>query len=332
MHIVGILNTYTEISPEQLLPYLDAGGEDARARLRAFIRQQRATWPALEQAHCRLGERLRRTLRLPDSTVELQCNPGRARSTTAKVAADDVAQRPCFLCPGNLYPGQLGLPFAQDWLILNNPFPIFTDHLVISSMRHTDQLLASALPAMAGFVAGLEGGFSAFYNGARCGASAPDHLHFQACPAGMLPLERQLRPLLDEPPHGKTTWLFCTRDNRGIGLCRAQSREALLEQLGDMCARLSRTAAPGGEADLNLIIFGRPGHLAGVVLPRRAHRPACFFASGDGQCVISPGAVDVAGLAILPRQEDFERMTEEKMLAIYREVCLGADVMEACAP
>jgi hypothetical protein len=322
----------TTISAEDLGPYLGGCDDKPRERLQAFIRQQLAAWPALREAHRRLGARLTRTLRLPDRTVELQCNPGRARSTTAKVAADDVAQRPCFLCPGNLYPGQLGLPFASDWLILNNPFPIFTDHLVVSSIRHTAQLLESALPAMVGFVAELEGGFSAFYNGARCGASAPDHLHFQACPAGMLPLERQLAALLDEPLSGETAWLFCTRDNRGIGLCRAQSDAALLEQLQHMCARLNRTAPPGGEADLNLIIFGRPGHCAGVVLPRRAHRPACFFASGDRQCVISPGAVDVAGLAILPRQEDFERMTEEKMLAIYREVCLGADAMEAHDP
>jgi hypothetical protein len=315
------------ISDEQLQPYHESSDNCLPSRLQAFIRQQHATWPALATAHRQLSKTMRRILRLPDSDIELQYNPGRTRSTTAKVSADDVAQRPCFLCPANLYPEQLALPLSPNWLILNNPFPIFNDHLVISSNSHTDQLLAPALPAMIKLVTDFEGNFSAFYNGARCGASAPDHLHFQACPAGMLPLERQLQPFLDKPEHENTTWTFHTLDNRGVGLCRATSAKELLEYLQTMCAHLNLSAEPGQEAELNLIIFGRRGKLAAACLPRRAHRPACFFASGDDQLVISPGAVDVGGLAILPRQQDFDRMTNNKMLSIYREVCLPADVM-----
>ncbi len=312
---------------DQLQPYRKDGDKGLRSRMQAFIRHQHATWPALAAAQQELGKALRRTLHLPDSDIELQCNPGRTRSTTAKVAAADVAKRPCFLCPDNLYAEQLALPFSPDWLILNNPFPIFKDHLTISSAHHIDQLLAPALPVMINFVAEMECSFSAFYNGARCGASAPDHLHFQACPAGMLPLEHRLLLLLDEPERTKTPWWFGTLDNRGIGLCRAASAPELLVQLQSMYAHLNSSAEPGHEADINLIVFGRPGNLAAAILPRRAHRPACFFASNDEQCVISPGAVDVGGLAILPRQQDFERMTAEKMLSIYREVCLPADVM-----
>lgn len=316
------------ITDAQLQPYRDSANESLLGQLRSFIRQQRATWADLEAAQQALETSLHRTLRLPDSEVELQCNPGRTRSTTAKVASEDVAQRPCFLCPENLYPEQLALPFSTDWLILNNPFPIFTDHLVVSSADHADQLLETALPVMVEFVDTFEGTFSAFYNGARCGASAPDHLHFQACPANKLPLERQLRPLLDKPQE-ETPWHLKTLDNRGIGLCRTDSARALLEHLRAMYAHLNLKAEPGCEADLNLIIFGCPGKIAAAVLPRRAHRPACFFASGDDQCVISPGAVDVGGLAILPRQQDFERMTAEKMLSIYQEVCLPADVIQS---
>ena len=170
-----------------------------------------------------------------------------------------IAARPCFLCPENLYPEQLALPFSADWLVLNNPFPIFRDHLVVSSAAHADQLLESALPAMVDFVAALEGSFSAFYNGARCGASAPDHLHFQACPAGMLSLEEQLTLLMKKSAGAH--WHFTTLDNRGIGLCRAASASELLEHLLSMCTHLNRSAEPGQEADLNLIIFSRPGFL-----------------------------------------------------------------------
>lgn len=315
------------VCDDQLQPYCEDGDNSLRSRLQAFIQQQHATWPALAAAQRALDGALRRILHLPDSDIELQCNSGRTRSTTAKVAAADVAKRPCFLCPDNLYAEQLALPFSPDWLILNNPFPIFKDHLVISSASHIDQLLAPALPVMINFVAEMECGFSAFYNGARCGASAPDHLHFQACPAGMLPLEHRLLPLLNEIERTKTPWWFGTLDNRGIGLCRAASAPELLKHLRSMCAHLNSSAEPGHEADINLIVFGCPGNLAAAVLPRRVHRPACFFASGDEQLVISPGAVDVGGLAILPRQQDFERMTAEKILSIYREVCLPADVM-----
>ncbi len=315
------------ISREQLQSYRENEADCLPDRLQAFIRQQHTTWPALATAQRDLNRAMRRTLRLPDGDIELQCNPGRSRSTTAKVSVDEVAKRPCFLCTENLYPEQLALPFSTDWLILNNPFPIFNDHLVISSAHHTDQLLSSALPAMIKLVTELEGSFSAFYNGARCGASAPDHLHFQACPAGMLPIERQLQPLFDTLTHTNTSWSFRTLDNRGIGLCSASSAEGLLEKLHRMHVHLNRSAEPGQEADLNLIIFSHRGTLAAACLPRRAHRPACFFASGEDQLVISPGAVDIGGLVILPRQQDFERMTSERMLSIYREVCLPANVM-----
>jgi hypothetical protein len=320
------------ITDEQLAPYHDGAGDSLRSRLTAFIRHQRATWPELEAAHEQLGRSLHRTLRLADSSVELQCNPGRTRSTTAKVAAEEVAQRPCFLCAENLYDKQLALPFSPGWLILNNPFPIFKDHLVLSSAVHADQLLETALPAMVSFAAELPGDFTAFYNGARCGASAPDHLHFQACPACMLPLENQLRAELDMPGQKNASWKFSTRDNRGIGLCRADTASELLEQLLSMYARLNRNAEAGREADVNLIVFSGSDMLAAAVLPRRAHRPACFFASGDEQCIVSPGAVDIGGLVILPRQQDFERMTAGKMLSIYREVCWPAEIIAARQP
>jgi len=310
------------IANSQLQPYHKNEGGGLNSQLRAFIRQQHATWPALATAQKELSGAMKRTLRLSDSCVELQHNPGRTRSTTAKVSSDELAKRPCFLCPANLYPEQLALPFSANWLILNNPFPIFRDHLTICSAHHINQLLEPALLVMVNLVAELEGSFSAFYNGARCGASAPDHLHFQACPAKMLPLERQLRALLEKPERGEAPWSFHTLDNRGIGLCKAVSAPELLEHLQSMYAHLNRSVGPGQEEDLNLIVFGSPGMLAAAHLPRRAHRPACFFASGDDQIIISPGAVDVGGLAILPRKQDFERMTSKKMLSIYQEVCL----------
>jgi hypothetical protein len=324
------MDLHKTISGTQLRPYLKGDAHSPPSRLQAFIRQQLATWPELAEAHRLLEKRMTRTLHLPDSTITLQCNPERTRSTTAKVTARDVAKRPCFLCPENLYSGQLGLPFDSDWLILNNPFPIFRDHLVVSSTRHTPQLLAPALAVMISFVAEFDCSFSAFYNGARCGASAPDHLHFQACPAGMLPLERRLATLLDKPLYEESPWHFTTLDNRGIGMCRTAPTAQILRNLGSMCEHLKGSAGREDEADINLLVFGRKGQLAAVCLPRKAHRPACFSASGNEQYIISPGAVDIAGMVILPRPEDYERMTVATMLSIYGEVCQSCDVMTSC--
>ncbi|MCP4713656.1 MAG: DUF4922 domain-containing protein [Deltaproteobacteria bacterium] len=311
------------------------GGSPAQ-RVAALIRQQCAGWPALQQARQGLEQRCLRTVRLADTDVVLQCNPQRAKSATAAVDKASIEKRPCFLCPDNLYPLQKALLYQGDWLILNNPFPIFYDHLVVSHADHLPQRIETALPAMFAFVRDLDYRYSVFYNGPACGASAPDHLHFQACPAGELPLMAQLMRFNDtdsaamqvsgSDAHGRGHWFVCELDRRALFVCRSAEPLLLVEQVRQVLSYLGQGCGSAQEPMVNVVIGGSPERMLAVVMPRKAHRPACYFAEGAGQLLVSPGAVDVGGLVILPRREDYESMTAEMVEQIFSEVCWGREV------
>ena len=153
-----------------LSPYLVSEGTVFEQRLSAFIRQQLDSWPELREAHEGLRQSLYKKFFLTDLEVELQHNPFRMKSSTAKVDKQSIEKRLCFLCPENLYPDQLALAYKKEWLILGNPFPIFPNHLVISHKEHLLQEIGSCLGAMISFVADSSGMFEAFYNGPACGA------------------------------------------------------------------------------------------------------------------------------------------------------------------
>lgn len=326
------------IAPYLLEPFLtDSPEERTPARLlQAFIRQQCACWPALAAARELLAGVHQRVLQLDDLTVTLQHNPGRVHSATARTDAAAVRARPCFLCPENLYPQQKGLTYRDTWMILNNPFPIFSDHLVIVSRSHVPQQLGDDLAVMVAFAQDHSREWTVFYNGPACGASAPDHLHFQACPASAIPIVPQVRQLLRAgkgplSPCRAAGRAFCwtgSFDNRGVFVCTAREPEALCQSLRAAIERLGAAASGRGEPMLNLIVSSHEGELLGILLPRRAHRPECFYARGKAALLVSPGAVDVGGLVVVPRERDFARIDARSMRDIYQQVCLGPEVFD----
>ena len=180
-----------------LAPYLtDTPSRSLTDAVRALIAQQLENWPELKQAHALLKQALFRTLPLNDLAITLQCNPGRIISARSPVDKESISKRPCFLCLQNLPAEQRALLYGDEWLILNNPAPLFPDHLVISHTEHCLQRIEPALPAMISLTRELDFSFIAFYNGPACGASAPDHLHFQMAPAGAIPLVEQIKRLI----------------------------------------------------------------------------------------------------------------------------------------
>jgi len=325
------------IGEEELQPYLaDATPDQFSSQLAAFIRQQRAGWPELQQAHELLGQAALKTFHLADLAVTVQHNPERIRSSASAVDGASVARRPCFLCPCNLYPRQKALRFQREWMLLNNPFPIFEDHLVAAHHEHRPQAVAPALEAMMAVVADSKRRLLAFYNGPACGASAPDHLHFQACPAAAMPLPQQVANLIRSgspclrliEQQASGTCYRGTVDNRGMFVCLTDSAAQLQRRLTSALAFLQARSGLGAEPPVNLIVAGVDAGCIGIVLPRRSHRPACFFRQGSDQMIISPGAVDVGGLIIMPRQRDFERVDSRMLLQIFAEVCWGGEVFE----
>ncbi len=307
----------------------------------ALIQHQAVHWPELKKVRESLAQIIVRKIFLESLEVTLQFNPGRIVSAGAPVDRESINRRPCFLCVHNLPAEQRGLLYKEEWLILNNPAPLFPDHLVISHRDHRPQMADAALPAMIALVTDLQFSFSAFYNGPACGASAPDHLHFQMCPDGEIPLVSQIHALMgidsgkqvltviDEGREGTC----CTGypDRRAFFICKTGSPSFLLERLTRALQLLPVVPDVSPEPLVNLIIAGRKGCYYGILFPRKAHRPACYFRDGAGKMLISPGAVDVGGLIILPRKEDFASITREMVLAIFQEVCQGPEVFAGLA-
>lgn len=284
-----------------------------------FIEEQLALWPEARERYLALGQTERRRFRLGDLEGAFQFNPARIVSTGARTDAASIAERPCFLCKANRPKEQLSIPLNRNWEMTINPYPIFPVHFTIISTSHKPQ---DTPPLEMAAVAEHFPDLCIFFNGASGGASAPDHLHMQAV------LKREL-PLLKiaEANHPDTMPGIMRSDMWGLDLPFVFLSAVITddEEGGrDYLKMLALTGAgQDGRPDKGLRnVFcwkGESGLLRMAVVPRRKHRPSCY-GTGEGQFMVAPGAIDVAGIVILPRRQDFESLTTENLQQIYDEV------------
>ena len=259
-----------------------------------------------------------------------QFNPARLVSTGAKIDKATLAKRPCFLCEKNRPVEQIVLPFGEGFDILVNPFPILPVHFTIPSRHHQLQAIAENYVQIHRLLRAYPQ-LMVFYNGPKCGASAPDHLHFQAGTSGILPLQRDWQRLYET-----SLPLLKLNDAEGIYeikdyICPALAIVSHTEKHDvELFSRLYE-ALPIKEDEtepmMNIVAWRNGDAFISVVFPREKHRPDCYSAEGEAQCLVSPGSLDMAGLLILPRQSDFEGMTSERAKAVLREVSLSDEVM-----
>ena len=323
----------------------------AEPEVMGFVERQLAEWPEAARRFDEVENDICvRHLETDDFRLDVQLNPRRIRSTAARVDKQSLHQRPCFLCSHNRPKEQRSLPVEGKYEILLNPYPILPLHLTIPTRRHVPQTFAGRLPDFCRLAWALPR-FLVFYNGGRSGASAPDHAHFQAGRRGVVPLERdwkmyenrleKIYPIspteeADLEEHGYRT--------KSAGLYRLHGYACpafvlLGEQEGvdshlfyQLISNLPREKEQS-EPDFNLLAWrqkGAPGEDDSVVIvlfPRRKHRPDCYFAEDNKRLLVSPGALDMAGLIITPRKEDFERLDAEQAAAILREVTLPEEEM-----
>ena len=319
-----------------------------------FFSRQLNQWPEASQRFADLEKAvLTRDLDTPDFQLQVQHNPMRIGSTNANVNATHLKKRPCFLCDANRPAQQLDLPVLGAYHILVNPFPILPGHLTIPTRRHLPQ----EYDRFAHVVDRLAWNMPhhlVFYNGAHCGASAPDHAHLQAGLRGIVPIEKDWRifenrleriyPSTHEE-EAELEEMGYSSQNAGIFLLKgyacpafvvrgiaAESNPFLLHKLLDAIPR----AEGASEPDFNLLAWRQAGantsqseHIVNVVFPRRKHRPDCYFAEGRAHCLVSPGAIDMGGLLVTPRREDFDRMTPRMAENILREVTITESEMAA---
>ena len=259
-----------------------------------------------------------------------QFNPARLVSTGAKIDKATLAKRPCFLCEKNRPKEQIVLPFGNGFDILVNPFPILPVHFTIPSRHHQLQEIVENYVQIHRLLRAYPQ-LMIFYNGPKCGASAPDHLHFQAGTSGILPLQRDWQRLRET-----SVPLLKLNGTEGIYeikdyICPAFAIVSQTEMNNVKLFSYLYEALPlkddETEPMMNIVAWRSEEGFVSVVFPREKHRPDCYSVEGEAQCLVSPGSLDMAGLLILPRQRDFEQMTAERAEAILCEVSLSDEAM-----
>lgn len=315
-----------------------------------FFEQELKRWAEAAQRYEELQNVQIRELTDGDATMTVQWNPARIVSTAAKVDKASIEKRPCFLCDQHRPKVQRALPTEKHYQLLVNPYPILPQHFTIPTRRHQPQAIFDHFGTMCRMAWDLPNHII-FYNGPVCGASCPDHCHLQAGIRGILPLERdwkeyegsitKLYPLtsaqeadLDEEGSNKRSGLYLLKSWAcPVFVVRSQTSD--VDRV--LCERLYN-ALPIVDDDweprMNVIswlqegIGGRPDELIALIFPRKKHRPDCYYKEGDEQILVSPGALDMGGLIITPREEDFNKLTPERAGEILREVTLSEEELK----
>lgn len=288
-----------------------------------LITRQLRDWDEAGRNYTALSNAITRTLQLGESTITLQFNPERRHSSAAAIDKKSLARRKCFLCSENQPTKQKAVLWGERYKIQVNPYPIFSRHLTIADLHHVPQRLAGRVGDMLHLAKSLPE-FVVFYNGPQCGASAPDHMHFQAGAKGEM-------PLCDEILHA-TTHMLADGDEGFIGYVDSLGRslfsiEASTQRAAERYAlrllNLLTVPEGGDEPMVNVLCWWNSTnslwHL--VIFPRRKHRPDCYGV-GEGRLLLSPGAVDMGGLWAVPEREDFDTLTSEMIQALYNELCM----------
>ena len=291
---------------------------------KALIHDQKGEWDLARINYEGLKKVKVKTFSFGHYNIDIQFNPERILSSAAKVDSKSIEARPCFLCQKNLPPQQRGLMFEPDYMVLVNPFPIFTEHLTIPTLAHTDQRIFGNFSNMLDLAA-LLNDFVIFYNGPKCGASAPDHLHFQAGNKGFLPIEKDVanQNCCQMTRKIGNIALFHWPDyQRGIITLKGKNKAELIDCFNQIYALLRVSSPNEMEPMLNILAAIEQEEWLIHIFPRILHRPKQYFEAGDKQIILSPAAVDMGGVFITPREEDFNKITTEDVKDIFNQVCI----------
>jgi hypothetical protein len=311
---------------------------DGRERLKNLSRlclellsEQKKTWQDLREGYKSLRNIKERDVSCRGFSIRLQQNPGRIRSSLADVGGKNIHERQCFLCLNHLPESQRGILYRNDYLILCNPMPVFSSHFTISLLDHRRQAIAEHIDTLLQLMSDFGSCWTILYNGPQCGASAPDHLHFQAIPSGQMPVEKEIRGK-------KGLTLMIQVDGVSLYRLRDVGREVLILE-GDnptavgkvfkgFLSALGKVLLINEEAMINIAGFHKRRKYCFIIFPRRKHRPDAFFKEGDARVVVSPGVIDMGGVLITPVEKDFYRLDAASAEAIYGEVSLEGEIVE----
>lgn len=299
-----------------------------------LLEEQKKSWEQLRDGYESLKQIKTKTFQFDGFTMKLQFNTGRYISTTAKVDSKSINERKCFLCPANLPEEQKGILCEDEYLILGNPFPIFPEHFTIPNINHVPQQIKNNFPLMLKLTKDLSKHYVVLYNGPKCGASAPDHFHFQAGTKNFLPIIDDFHQLKNE--YGE---LLIENDKLTVygiddGIRRMISLESLnsevLTNVFDKLYDINSSVSGNHEEPLLNIVSAYEEEFGWsvIVFLREKHRSSHYFAEGDAKILLSAASIDLGGVCITPLEKDFERMTKEKLTEILSEVALNKNSFE----
>ncbi|MBW8323540.1 MAG: DUF4922 domain-containing protein, partial [Prolixibacteraceae bacterium] len=297
----------------QLLDIIKETNKSAAQILFEFVESEKLIWPLAAANYKGLKKVEERSFLFNGFEIRAQFNPERMRSSVAEVDKKSIAARKCFLCNENRPKEQDAIAFGEQFLILVNPFPIFKTHFTISCNSHIDQRFIPNVQSLLELARAMEG-FTVFYNGPECGASAPDHLHFQAGESSFMPIATEFEKLKSTSRHlysGAETnvWAFYDYLRKMISV-ETTSLDEGLRIVGIYYTHFQSMQPEKVEPMMNVLCTFTGGKWTIHLFPRKAHRPSHFYEEGEKQILISPGSVDFGGVFILPRREDFDKITK----------------------
>jgi len=267
-------------------------------KVNQLFNEQLCEWDLAKNNYLALKHVKVKTLNVDGRRYRVELNPARIISSAAKTDPDSIRERICFLCSNNRPAKQKGIPFGEHYTILVNPYPIFPRHLTIPTIEHTPQLIASRFGDMLDLAQQLDD-YTIFYNGPKCGASAPDHFHFQAGNKGFLPIE----------------------NDRNWNTIRIEStsKQEMIQRFRQIYDALP-LKPEDSEPMMNILTWYEEDLWTTCIFPRKKHRPDCYSAEGDDNMLISLAAVDMGGVFITPLEKDFEKISKENIIEILGEV------------
>jgi hypothetical protein len=297
----------------------------------ALFEDQLKSWPQLGTNWKLLDAAQVRQFDFDGFSIRVQFNPRRIISSAARVDRESIEKRPCFLCPNHRPPEEKGIWFMDRYELLCNPFPIFRKHYTIALSDHVPQViepelgwfleLSRALPDLA-----------LFYNAPNCGASAPDHMHFQAGNRGFMPIEQHINALmgrygrvLHERPGFRLTAVW--DGLRRFYVAGSDSLTAL-EGFGELAFGYLRELRGAEEPMINMLSYYSPSGWRILLFPRDRHRPWQYFEEGEGNILLSPASVDMGGTLITPLEKDFQKISKADIEDIFSQVTFAAGDFE----
>ncbi|HRP91409.1 MAG TPA: DUF4922 domain-containing protein [Ignavibacteriaceae bacterium] len=304
---------------------------DAAKRLFDIQKEQ---WQMLKTGVQSLATVKSKSFQFDGFKIKAQFNAGRMASTSAKVDPKSISERKCFLCIENLPEEQKGILHHDKYIILCNPFPIFPTHFTLTHKEHQPQRILDTFSDMLDLSKALSKHYSVIYNGPRCGASAPDHLHFQAGNKYFMPIDDEFHQIKNE--YGREIFeddnlsVFAIDDGlRKFISIESIDKELVVNTFNNFYKIYSELMNEEQEPMINFVSFYEEEYGWRIIIFLRAkHRPSVFFADDENKMLVSPAAIDLGGVCVFPREEDFNRITKEQIESVFKEVFVDRGILK----